>query len=169
MHQGKLNPENHEPHSFDLIISIEVIEHINNPREEIQNFQSILRLGGGVYITTPNFNAASRMILKEKWNVLAYPEHLCYYTPRTITRLFQSQNFSTEKIETTGISVTRMKSSISQSNETGVSADSGDEKLRTALESKPILRILKSAINNALTLTGAGDNLKATFISKQQA
>ena len=98
MHQGKLNPENYEPRSFDVIISIEVIEHINNPREEIQNFKSILRSGGGVYLTTPNFNAASRMVLKEKWNVLAFPEHLCYYTPKTIKHLFQLQNFSAVKI-----------------------------------------------------------------------
>src|SRR5262249_7804790 len=37
MKKGKLRTEDYEPNFFDAIISIEVIEHINNPREEIQN------------------------------------------------------------------------------------------------------------------------------------
>ncbi|HYV91960.1 MAG TPA: class I SAM-dependent methyltransferase [Chitinophagales bacterium] len=166
MHQGKLDPENYEPHSFDVVISIEVIEHINNPLEETRNFKSILRTGGCIYLTTPNFNALSRIILKEKWNVLAYPEHLCYYSPKTIRRLFKTQNFSKAKIETTGISITRMKSSMSQSHQTGIAANSEDEKLRSAIESNRALRLIKAVINRTLTFMHSGDNLKATFISK---
>ena len=34
MFQGKLNPENFGNLKFDVICSIEVLEHINNPTEE---------------------------------------------------------------------------------------------------------------------------------------
>ena len=36
---------------FDIITSFEVLEHINNPIEEISNFSKILRKNGLVYLT----------------------------------------------------------------------------------------------------------------------
>ena len=58
--KGKLTNEAFEPDFFDVIISSEVIEHINNPVEEMQHFNRLLRKGGLVYITTPNFNSIER-------------------------------------------------------------------------------------------------------------
>jgi len=166
MQQGKLNPANYDSNSFDVIISIEVLEHINNPVEEVANFHSILRSVGAVYLTTPNFNSLSRKILKEKWNVISYPEHLSYYTPFSITRLFKDHGFTKKKIRTTGISITRMKSGLALSKQQAVSSSSEDEKLRRTLESNSLLRFAKSIINEALTLTESGDNLKALFVKK---
>ncbi|HRN40933.1 MAG TPA: class I SAM-dependent methyltransferase, partial [Vicingus sp.] len=51
--KGKLTNESFENELFDVIISSEVIEHINNPLEEMQQFHRLLRKGGLVYITTP--------------------------------------------------------------------------------------------------------------------
>ena len=164
MQQGKLDADHYDPNSFDVIISIEVLEHIINPMEEVDNFHSILRSGGAVYLTTPNFNSLSRKILKEKWNVISYPEHLSYYTPRTITRLFSDHGFSKKKIRTTGISITRMKSGLALSKQQAVSSTSEDEKIRRTLESNSLSRFAKSMINEALTLTESGDNLKALFV-----
>ena len=84
MKKGVLNPKDYNSQEFDVITSFEVIEHINNPREELQNFYKILRKGGMVYCTTPNFNSLLRYRLKEKYNVICYPEHLSYYTPKTL-------------------------------------------------------------------------------------
>ena len=39
MQEGKLNPKNYTDEEFDLITSFEVLEHINNPVEEIKNYQ----------------------------------------------------------------------------------------------------------------------------------
>ena len=82
--QGKITSSSFNENSFDVIISSEVIEHINNPVEEVSNFNLFLRKGGLLYITTPNFNAIERYLLKGEYNVIEYPEHLCYYTPKTI-------------------------------------------------------------------------------------
>jgi 2-polyprenyl-3-methyl-5-hydroxy-6-metoxy-1,4-benzoquinol methylase len=38
---------------FDLIILTEVIEHINNPRDIINNISNLLKQDGYLYITTP--------------------------------------------------------------------------------------------------------------------
>ena len=164
MMQGKLDSANYEQEFFDVITSFEVIEHINNPNQEIQHFQRILRKGGLVYITTPNFNSLLRYRLKEQYNVITYPEHLSYYTPYTLNKLFSLNGLKKKKIETTGISITRLKTSQNKSNEKFVSANSADEKLRTKFENKRALNYLKNSANLFLTILGCGDSLKGWFV-----
>ena len=162
--QGKLNPEDFDIESFDIITSFEVLEHINNPIEEINNFYSLLRKGGLVYLTTPNFNSLLRYRLKEAYNVITYPEHLSYYTPKTINKLFKSIGFRKEKIRTTGISLSRLKASKGIKTAPSISANSTDENIRQKLEKNNGLQHLKTLVNWGLTLFGVGDSLKAWFI-----
>ena len=107
VHQGKLESKNYKEGFFDVIYSSEVLEHINNPIEEIQSFNKILRTGGLVYITTPNLNSISHKILKNKWNIFNYPEHLCYYNSKTLNKLFKEAGFKKISITTTGFSPQR--------------------------------------------------------------
>lgn len=166
MHKGPLNPENFEGLDFDIVTSFEVIEHINNPLEELTYFNQLLRKGGLVYVTTPNFNSLLRYKLKEKYNVITYPEHLSYYTPKTIKSVFESNGFKTKKLQTTGISLTRLKTSRGTSSEALISEHSTDENLRNQAESKWYFRIAKNVVNKILTITGKGDSLKGWFIKK---
>ena len=58
MKSGKLDPKSFDTtKEFDVITSFEVLEHINNPIEELQNIKKLLRKGGLFYCTTPNFNS----------------------------------------------------------------------------------------------------------------
>lgn len=167
MKQGKLNPSDFEPESFDILTSFEVLEHINNQTEEINNFQKLLRKGGLVYLTTPNFNSLLRYRLKEKYNVITYPEHLAYFTPKTLNSLFSKYGFSKKRIETTGISISRLKQGNKKATyECAVSENSTDENLRQSIESKSCLQFLKKVANRTLTLFGVGDSLKGWFIKK---
>ncbi len=166
MKLGVLEPENYEPESFDAVTSFEVIEHINDPKEELGNFKKLLRKGGIVYCTTPNFNALERYYLKADWNILGYPEHLAYYTPRTLKRVFKETGFQAKKVEATGISVTRIKKSQGRSEQATISASSDDEKLRNQIASSPLLETMKNIINWKLTLFGVGNSLKGWFVKE---
>ena len=166
MKKGKLAHSNYPAQSFDIITSFEVIEHINNPNEEIHHFNKLLRSGGLVYVTTPNFNSLLRYRLKATYNVITYPEHLSYYTPKTLKRLFRQHGFKTKKVVTTGISLTRLKTSSGKSNQPLISATSDDEKIRNQVESKWYLQLAKRLINITLTLFGVGDSLKGWFVKK---
>ena len=53
----------------------------------------ILRDEGIIYVTTPNFNSLLRYKLKSNYNVITFPEHLSYYTPKTLARLFITNSF----------------------------------------------------------------------------
>jgi 2-polyprenyl-3-methyl-5-hydroxy-6-metoxy-1,4-benzoquinol methylase len=164
MSKGKLDPAWFENESFDVITSLEVIEHINNPIEEVGHFRNLLRKGGLLYFTTPNFNAIERFILKDQYNIIGYPEHLCYYTPRTINYLLSKNGFSKKGLLTTGFSVTRIKTSTGQSNEGLISATSSDELIRNKLEDNPFFSIAKKLLNKTLTLLGIGNSLKGWYV-----
>ena len=166
MHQGVLDPSNYQKEYFDVITSIEVIEHINNPLEETGNIAEILRQGGVFYFTTPNFNSLLRYRLKEGYNVIVYPEHLSYYTPKTINRLFKSQGFRKKWLKTTGISLTRYKTSQKVSNQDFISEQSDDEKLREKIDKSVMLELAKKVVNTVLTIFGVGDSLKGLYQKK---
>lgn len=166
MNQGELNRDNYTPNFFDIITSFEVLEHINNPVNEIQNFHILLRKGGLVYLTTPNFNSLLRYKLKEKYDVITYPEHLSYYTKLTLNQLFSNNGFKKRKIQTTGISISRLKASDGRPVIKVISEKSDDEKLRKQIDQSVWLQNLKKIVNAFLTILGIGDSLKGWFEKK---
>lgn len=166
MEEGKLDPSQFDQESFDIITSFEVLEHINNPVEETTNFHALLRPGGLVYLTTPNFNSLLRHRLKERYDVITYPEHLSYYTPKTLHRLFTRTGFVKQKIQTTGISLTRLRTSQGKKSQAFISETSDDEQLRNKIEDKAHLQVAKKMVNGTLTMFGVGDSLKGWFIKK---
>jgi len=123
----------------------------------------LLKKGGLVYITTPNFNAVERFLLKGDYNIIEYPEHLCYYTPKTIDLLLTQTGFKKLKTTTTGISLARIKKSLKRKNNEPVSENINDEKLRENFE-KGFNKQIKNGINFLLTLFGIGNSLKVWYV-----
>ncbi|MDX2359908.1 MAG: class I SAM-dependent methyltransferase [Crocinitomicaceae bacterium] len=166
MFHGELKDGPFENDFFDIIVSIEVIEHINSPQEFVDQIYKLLRKGGEFYMSTPNFNSTLRYRLKADYDVIEYPNHLSYYTHKTLTKLFLDHQFLVDKISTTGISITRLKTSKGKSNQEYVSETSDDEMLRYRIERNIFLRAGKSITNGILNLFKIGDSLKASFIKK---
>jgi 2-polyprenyl-3-methyl-5-hydroxy-6-metoxy-1,4-benzoquinol methylase len=168
VHKGTVHDAPFDEQSFDIITSFEVLEHLNSPRKEISKFKSILRDGGAIYLTTPNFNSLNRYILKENYNVIDYPEHLSYYTPRTIHHLFSNSGFSKVSLQTTGFSITRLRVSMNLHEEGFVGPKTTDEAVRRAIEKNSGLKVLKKIANFILTIIGKGDALKVIYKLKEK-
>jgi 2-polyprenyl-3-methyl-5-hydroxy-6-metoxy-1,4-benzoquinol methylase len=166
MAKGKLEHLDFDANSFDVVVCIEVIEHVSFPKSFVAEIHALLRKGGVVYLTTPNFNSISRRRLKSHYDVINYPNHLSYFTTKTISKLLTSSGFVKQSIQTTGISRTRRKTSLGKSNQAFVSETSDDEILRHRIEKNGMLRSLKVVVNGFLTLFRLGDSLKATFIKR---
>jgi len=158
--KGSLNSRHYPLGSFDIITSFEVIEHIYNPNEDMSSFYSLLRRGGLLYLTTPNFDSINRIIKKQRYHIIEYPEHLCYYTKHTIKQLLSAHGFTLLKTTTTGFSFKRLRASIPHQTNTASTATS-NETLRMNIEAIPSLRGLKYVVNAFLNITSLGDSLKA--------
>ena len=78
--------------------------------------------------------------------------------------MFEQHGFETLKIQTTGYSVTRKKTSQGKSNQDYVSETSDDEMLRYKIENSVLLKAGKHTANWALNKLKIGDSIKATFI-----
>lgn len=163
--KGKLTNDSFEDELFDVIISSEVIEHINNPVEELNHFNRMLRKGGLVYITTPNFNAIERYLLRGDYEIIEYPNHLCYYTKTTINLLLKQQGFKKLKLTTTGISIARVKRSFKRKNKQSIEYVNTDEALRESLE-VGYKKHIKTIVNFFLDVFGLGNSLKAWYVKE---
>lgn len=162
MQKGVLNSSNYRSIEFDVVTSFEVIEHINNPKTEVISIKEILRNGGLFYFTTPNFNSISRLILKEQWICIEYPEHLSYYTSKTINHLLISNGLVKLKIETTGIHINNIIKSFGSN--AGKSTGKIEEDLRVKTETKLLFKILKKIINTILNVFKRGDSMKGWYV-----
>ena len=163
MHSGELNPENYRAGSFDIITSFEVIEHINTPNIELNRIYTLLGKDGYFYVTTPNFNSLLRYYLGPKYNVIGWPEHLSYYTPKTLTCLMLKNGFRKRWVRSTGISKTPAQPNNPAEGTEFISASTGDEKLRNNFETNALLSFAKKTLNSFLTISGKGDALKGLF------
>ncbi len=166
MRKGQLTPELFTNESFDVITSFEVLEHINNPNEELQLIHQFLRKDGLFYCTTPNFNSLMRYYLKSDYDVITYPEHLSYYIKKTLNRMITQNGFRKVKFLSTGISITRIKTSKKMSNERIIANDNSDEKLRVNISKKWYLKAAKDLVNKLLTISNSGLTLKGYYEKK---
>lgn len=149
---------------FDVVTSFEVIEHINTPNPEMEFVKKILRKGGAFYVTTPNFNSFSRFLLKEKWNVIEYPEHLTYYTARTLDKLVRKHNFKKDYLITTGVSLLRFNQSRGKDEINRTLTNNADENLRESIEKNILLQWVKNTINFFLNAFKIGDAMKGLYV-----
>lgn len=78
--------------TFDACVLADVIEHVRDPRRFVQVLHSVLRPGGVVLIATPSMDSWSARLMSSRW--MEYkPEHLSYFSRKTLRRLLQSEGF----------------------------------------------------------------------------
>jgi len=158
--QAPIGLDTFEPSSFDVITAFEVVEHLRDPLAEAAVIARALRPGGLFYCTTPNFASLSRRLLRGRWSIVSYPEHLSYFTPSTLGSWLERFGFAPVKVRTTGFSLSRLQRGVSAATPAG---QSSDEQLRVQIERSRMLRAAKRTVNGALAMAGAGDTIKGHF------
>lgn len=72
---------------FDVVFASHVIEHITEPVEFIRQAAARLRPGGLLVLVTPNIESVLARVSKARWVSFKIPEHVAYYSPKTIRAL----------------------------------------------------------------------------------
>lgn len=160
-------PEGH----FDVVTAFEVVEHLRDPMQEAQTLARLLRPGGLLFCTTPNFGSLSRRLLGAGWRVIDYPEHLVYFTAVTLSGWLRRAGFRRIETTTTGISPSSLLGAIpaplrrpAVRGQTAGPELNIDQRIRVAAESRRTLKAVKRVANRSLTLTGTGDTLSGWFV-----
>jgi 2-polyprenyl-3-methyl-5-hydroxy-6-metoxy-1,4-benzoquinol methylase len=93
---------------FDLVVSIEVVEHLYDPRTFVTRVREALTPGGVFVLTTPyhgylkNLMVAASGKCDAHYNPLNKGGHIKFWSRPTITKLLESAGFSVERISGVG-------------------------------------------------------------------
>lgn len=145
--------------SFDFITLFEVIEHIPAPLQMVRQIEQLLKPGGILYLTTPNFNSMDRRVLGASWQVV-HPEHIMYFTPYTLKNLLRRYtHFEILRLRTQNLSIAAIRERLRGRSFNPSGVREGDQILRQSIESSPAMRLLKLGTNHMLNILGWGSTI----------
>ena len=107
--EGTLGEIALEPGSFDVIRFNHVLEHTQNPLEELARARTLLAENGTIFVSVPNLagisarikSFQSRLHLKShRWRHYAAIHHLWYFTPASLKTLVEKAGLQTLLWET---------------------------------------------------------------------
>lgn len=84
---------------FDVVTLFHVIEHLREPLDVMHKVHKILKEEGLLVIETPDISSGRARRAKERWEHIRLPEHLYYYSKRTLVKLLEMTSFRPIKVE----------------------------------------------------------------------
>ena len=74
-----------EPKMFSGVILRSILEHERQPLRLLAKVSRVLRDDGAVFVRVPNFASLNRRIRGSSWCGFRYPDHVNYFTPRSLS------------------------------------------------------------------------------------
>lgn len=157
--------------SVDALTMFEVIEHLPDPVSFLKRAANVVKPGGLIYLTTPNFNSLDRRALGKEWKAI-HREHLCYFTVKTLLDavrkntdleviLIGSRNISEQLINkirskpSKQIFLDRFK----ETRESDAPGFTDSTDLRTKIDNSSVLSSVKNLINWIVNTTNTGSTI----------
>lgn len=84
---------------MDVIVLLDVIEHLPNPAETLGLCVRYLKPGGIMLITTGDFASLYARLAGKHWRLMTPPQHLWYFTPESIGRMALSLGLRLESLD----------------------------------------------------------------------
>jgi len=78
---------------FDAMVMLDVIEHLQDPGEVLTWLYEALNRRGSLMISTGDWDSIMARVLKKHWRLMTPPQHLFYFSRRTITGLLEKIGF----------------------------------------------------------------------------
>ena len=75
-----------------------VLEHVNNPHENLKKIHKILKEGGLFIVSVPNYNSLAYKIFGKNWHQLDIPRHLFNYSNRLLKSILEQEKFKIIKV-----------------------------------------------------------------------
>jgi SAM-dependent methyltransferase len=84
---------------YDIILAYEVVEHFGDPKASFSGIFNHLAAGGVFIFSTGNSKSLRAIFSGAKWDYFLPPQHLFYYSGRTITRYLEQAGFKKSSIK----------------------------------------------------------------------
>jgi len=81
--------------TFDFVFAFHLLEHVQNPERLVLEIQRILKPGGFLILALPSISHLSARLAGRRWRHIRPPEHLWYFSPRTISKFVSRLGFET--------------------------------------------------------------------------
>lgn len=82
--------ERFDENFFDSILMRSYLEHEAQPRLILERAFKRLKPGGTILLRSPNYNSANRFIMGSEWCGFRFPDHVNYFTPKSLKALATS-------------------------------------------------------------------------------
>jgi len=92
--------------AFDALILMEVIEHLRDPRSMLKECRRVLKPGGILLVTTPNFGSWTARLMGGRWDSLsltAMGGHVSFFHPGSIRLIAERTGLQTARIDTRSV------------------------------------------------------------------
>lgn len=99
--QGPVEGARWDDASFDAVVMADVVEHLSDPRPVLAEVRRLLKPGGVLYLTTPDYNCVWSRVMRNRW-WMVIPEHNYYFTRRTLRMLLAEASFRTLSMGSVG-------------------------------------------------------------------
>jgi len=119
IHRAFLGDLNLPDNSFDIVTLYDLIEHLEDPVQEIRHAYRLLHPGGIVFVLTPNNDALIRRIAQWSYKLtfhqyqralrtLYYSKHLSYFSADSLRGLLHRVGFQVLRTETRNPEMSRL-------------------------------------------------------------
>lgn len=93
VHIGSVHSLPPDMKDFDVIVMINVIEHVYEPLALLVRLRERLTAGGIVVLATPDIGSFWYKIMKKRWPSFKIPEHVAFYDRKTLEALTDRAGF----------------------------------------------------------------------------
>lgn len=94
VYTGPINTVDFPDNYFDLITVVLTIEHMPDPRRALQTLHKLMKNDAIIVIATHDINGLWPKISRSKWQHLFVPEHLFFFSHRTLKLLLKDIGFN---------------------------------------------------------------------------
>lgn len=79
--------------SVDGVMLNSYLEHETDPVPVLAAIRRVLKPSGAAVVKVPNFGSWNARVMGRKWCGIRLPDHVNYFTPRTLARMAEGQGF----------------------------------------------------------------------------
>jgi SAM-dependent methyltransferase len=83
----------------DVIVMLDVIEHLSDPHETLRLLARHLNPGGMIVITTGDFGSPVARLLGRRWRLMTPPQHLWFFTQESLKKIARALGLGLEHVD----------------------------------------------------------------------